>query len=183
MAFVTGLACVWLTWRMHVANWPVGLVSVAIFAVLFVHARLYADALLQGVFFALGVYGWWSWRRARTSAGLTVLRAGWRGMALLAAAGLAGMWLASRLLIAWTDSPAPVPDAAILSLSLVATWTQARRQIESWWFWIAVDLISVPLYWSRGLPLTAFLYAVFLVICVAGLASWRRRLAHQMEGA
>ena len=84
--------------------------------------------------------------------------------------------LAASTLMAWTDSPAPWPDGSVLVLSLLATWAQARRRIESWVLWIVVDLISIPLYWSRSLPLTAILFAIFLVLCIAGLVSWSKRL-------
>lgn len=177
-AFVTGLLSVWLTYRMHVANWPVGLVNVCCFAVLFVDAKLYADALLQVAFFALGVYGWVQWGRAKRAAhALRPTRATPVELAAVAATGAAGTALAAQVLIRFTDSPAPYPDGAILVFSLLATYLQARRRIESWWLWIGVDVVSIPLYWSRALPLTAVLYVVFLLICVAGLVRWNARLA------
>lgn len=177
VAFATGLLSVWLTQRMHVANWPVGLVNVMCFAVLFLEAKLYADALLQIAFFVLGVYGWWSWARVgRASSALQVTRSSmteWAWLSLLAIAATAGV---AGTLRALTDSPVPLPDAAVLVLSLIATWMQAQRRLESWLVWITVDVISIPLYWSRSLHLTAALFAIFLVICVAGLLSWRQRL-------
>ena len=75
-----------------------------------------------------------------------------------------------------TDSPAPFTDAAVTSLSLAATWGQAKKVLESWWIWILVDLISVPLFVYRGLYPTAALYAVFLVLCVFGLRAWSREV-------
>jgi nicotinamide mononucleotide transporter len=176
-AFVSGLLCVWLTQRMHIANWPAGLVNTVCFFFLFVGAKLYADALLQVVFFALGVYGWWSWARVQAAAGsLPVTRAGLREIGVIVGLALVGTSLAASVLIAWTDSPAPWPDASILVLSLLATWAQAQRRLESWVLWIVVDVISIPLYWSRSLPLTAVLYGIFLMICIAGLMSWKARL-------
>ena len=91
----------------------------------------------------------------------------------MAVAGTAVMaswtwWLAER-----TDSPEPLWDSSILALSLVATYGQARKRLESWWLWIVVDVISVPLYLRRGLVPTAAVYAVFLELCVLGLREWR----------
>lgn len=177
VAFVSGLLSVWLTQRMHIANWPVGMFNVVCFAFLFVDAKLYADALLQVAFFVLGAYGWWSWVRTKATAGsLPVTRASLAEVSTVIGLALVFTFLAASTLMAWTDSPAPWPDAAVLVLSLLATWAQARRCIESWVLWIVVDLISIPLYWSRSLPLTAILFAVFLVLCIAGLVSWRKRL-------
>jgi nicotinamide mononucleotide transporter len=92
---------------------------------------------------------------------------------LTAAAIAAIAWLLSR----HTDSPVPVADATVTGLSLAATYGQARKLVESWWIWIAVDVVSVPLYISRGLYPTAALYFVFGCLCVAGLRSWRRELS------
>jgi nicotinamide mononucleotide transporter len=51
--------------------------------------------------------------------------------------------------------------------------------VESWWIWIAVDLIYVPLYVYKGLRLTAVLYFVFMVLCIIGLRAWNKSLAAQ----
>ncbi|MBX3655638.1 MAG: nicotinamide riboside transporter PnuC [Ramlibacter sp.] len=177
VAFVSGLLCVWLTQRMHIANWPMGMFNAVCFAVLFVEAKLYADALLQAAFFLLGAYGWWSWVRTKAAAGsLPVTRASLPEVGLIVLLALVSTGAAASTLMTWTDSPAPWPDATVLVLSLLATWAQARRRIESWVLWIVVDVISIPLYWSRSLPLTAVLYVIFLALCIAGLLSWGKRL-------
>jgi nicotinamide mononucleotide transporter len=178
LAVATALASVWLLVRLNIWNWPAGLVSVCCYAVLFLDAKLYADALLQIVFFALGVSGWLRWLRgdARGEQG-RVTRASpgeWRWAAGIAAAGIPAIAVA---LHSFTDSPLPLADAAIFVLSLVAIRGQALRRIECWWVWILVDVISIPVYAIRGLPLTAALYAVFLLLCIGGLMAWRPRLA------
>jgi nicotinamide mononucleotide transporter len=176
-AFVTGLATVWLTKIRHIWNWPVSLGNVACFMVLFYEARLYADALLQIGFALLGIVGWWQWVRAARSDsahGVPVTRTTARetliSLSISAAAIGAGSWI----LRTWTDSPVPVADTTLLVLSLLATWWQAMRRLESWIMWILVDIVSVPLYWHRSLPLTAVLYIVFLLICISGYVDWRR---------
>jgi nicotinamide mononucleotide transporter len=90
---------------------------------------------------------------------------------VVATGGLAA-WLAHH-----TDSPAPLADASVFTLSLAATWGQAEKLLESWWIWIAVDVVSVPLYVSRGLYPTAGVYVIFGALCVVGLRGWRRALA------
>jgi nicotinamide mononucleotide transporter len=177
---VTGAACVALVARQHVWNWPIGLLNNVFWALLFWRAKLYSDSALQGIFFALGCYGWWRWM-AKGASGETIRirRTRPREWMILAAsvvvvtAGLA-TWLAHA-----TDSPAPLADASVLALSLAATWGQAHKVIESWWVWIVVDVISVPLYVSRALYPTAGLYVIFGLLCVAGLRHWTRLLRAQ----
>lgn len=179
---LTGALCVWLLVQRNVWNWPIGLVNNALFFALFWSAKLYADATLQIAFFALGVYGWWRWVAGSAGAvGLVVrcTRPGeWIGLSGAALTGTVGV---AWLLATRTDSPAPVPDAAVMTLSLAATYGQAQRLVESWWVWIAVDVLSVPLYLSRGLYPTAALYFVFGCMCVSGLLAWQARLASQAE--
>ena len=67
----------------------------------------------------------------------------------------------------------PWPYAATTAVSLLATYGQTRRLIESWWLWIAVDVVYVPLYGYKGLWLTALLYLAFLALCGLGLRAWR----------
>lgn len=182
---VTGLAAVWWAARERVWTWPVGNLNSALFLVLFVEAKLYANGALQIVFIALGCYGWWEWlrRHGPDHRPLVVTRTTsveWLGMGVAGAAVLASWtwWLATR-----TDSPAPFWDSAVLALSLVATYGQARKLLESWWLWILVDVISVPLYLSRGLVPTAAVYAVFGGLCVVGLREWSGALRRSVEPA
>jgi nicotinamide mononucleotide transporter len=81
--------------------------------------------------------------------------------------GLLWLWLSTK-----TDSTTPIPDAFTTALSLIATYGQAKKLIESWYFWILADLIYVPLYLYKHLPLTAILYTGFLALCVMGLRAW-----------
>ena len=170
-----GLACVWLVARASIWNWPVSIVNTTLYFVVFLRARLYGDALLQVVFTALGVYGWWSWRFGGARGSELSIRRATRPEALWGGAlALAGTALAALALAHGTDSPVPIWDASVLVLSLVATFAQAKKILESWWVWILVDVISVPLYVVRELYPTALLYALFLLICILGLREWLR---------
>ena len=173
VGFVTGGVCVWLAVRQHPATWPVGLANNVVFLMLFWDSRLYADASLQVVYFALGVYGWWNWLRGGTGgSALRVARASRAEWYVLAAfVPLATLGL--RVLLVAVNGAAPWGDAVTTALSLAAQYLMCRKRVENWYLWIAADVIYVPLYLDRDLPLTAALYAVFLLMCLVGLAQWR----------
>ncbi|MET8837660.1 nicotinamide riboside transporter PnuC [Micromonospora sp. NPDC004540] len=181
LGFATGVVNVWLVARQHIANWPIGIANVLLLMLLFWTAGLYADAGLQVVYVLLGLYGWWHWlvggeRRSR----LTVARTGRREWWALGVAGVlltAGLW---ALLDRATDSTVPLADAVTTALSLLATYGQTRKLVESWWLWIAADLIYIPLYAYKGLWLTGGLYLIFLGLCVVGLREWRADLRRRV---
>ena len=100
---------------------------------------------------------------------------------LLAVAAVTTLLLWQILL--WLKGAAPPIDALLTALSLCAQWQLNRRQTSSWAWWIAVDLVSIPLYWSRGLPLIAGLSLVFLLICLRGWWNWRTPAPRRVLGA
>ncbi len=170
---VTGAVCVWLTVRESVWNFPLGLVNVALFSVLFFGARLYADAGLQVVYFVLGIIGWHLWLHGgERGTALRISRIGRSEAALLAAGGVALtiiLWITLR----HVGGSASFFDALTTSISLCAQWMLNRKYVESWYAWIAADLIYIPLYAYKALYLTSGLYAVFLVMATMGLLHWR----------
>jgi len=174
--FVTGGICVWLVVREHLWNWPIGLANNVFFFVLFLKGRLYADMSLQIVYLALGIYGWLNWifggqNHAALKIGRTT-RLEWIFLAISVPVCTAGM----RAFLVTVNDAAPLWDALTTVLSLAAQYLLCRKRFENWWFWIAADLIYVPLYLSRQLPLTAVLYALFLVMCLIGVKQWARTL-------
>lgn len=173
LGFGTGALCVLLVVRQHIANWPIGILNVLLLMVVFWSAGLYADAGLQVVYVVLGAYGWWQWAFGGVDRTTLRVRRTTRGEWLaLAAAGVAltgGLWF---FLERFTDSTVPLPDALTTALSLLATYGQARKLVESWWLWITADLIYIPLYGYKGLWLTSILYVGFLCLCVMGLRAW-----------
>jgi nicotinamide mononucleotide transporter len=184
LGFVSGALCVWLVAIQNVWNWPVGIANNIAFLVLFWTSGIYADSVLQLVYLALAAYGWWAWLRGGDGhTTLTVTRTTEFQWLLL---GIVGVLATTGLLVfldMMTDSTAPLPDAATTVLSLLATWGQTRKKLESWWLWIAADLIYVPLYAYKDLWLTAALYVGFLALCVYGLRSWQADYTRAAAGS
>ena len=173
ISFVTGAVCVWLTVKESVWNFPIGLLNVATFSVVFLRAQLYADAGLQVVYFVLGVVGWYLWLYGGENRGrLHVSRLPRAEGVIVVMSGVA-----ASVVLTWylrqVGGSAPFWDATTTAMSLCAQWLLNRKYLESWYLWIAVDVLYVPLYVSRSLHLTAALYAVFLCMAILGLLAWR----------
>lgn len=172
-AFVSGALCVWLTVRENVWNFPLGLVNVAAFLSVFARAGLYADAGLQVVYFGLTAAGWYLWLHGGPGRGrLRVTRIP-RGEALIIAISGVAVSIALVAYLRRVGGSAPVWDAVTTAISLCAQWLLNRKYVETWYCWIAADVIYVPLYFYKSLYLTGVLYAVFLCMAVTGLLAWR----------
>ena len=172
IGFVTGAVCVWLTIRESVWNFPVGMLSIATFAAVFIRARLYADAGLQVVFFVLEGIGWYLWLyggAGRTA--LPITRTPSR-RALGVAVAIPIIFAAQYVLLRKIGGASPVWDALAAAISLGAQWLLDRKHLENWLLWMTVNVIYIPLYLSKQLYLTSCLYGVFLCMATLGLVQW-----------
>lgn len=169
-----------LAGRGNVHTWWTGMLGCAAFGVLFYRSQLYADALLQIFFIGSSIVGWQRWRAAPDADGASVKpirRTPISAILAMSAAALAVAATHAWLLAHFTDAYAPVPDALVLVLSVLGQLLLVDRRLETWWCWLAVNAIAVPLYASRGLMLTALLYAGFLVNAWVSLRRWRAAAA------
>jgi nicotinamide mononucleotide transporter len=180
LGFLTGAINVWLLARENVWNWPVGLANNALYVAVFLESGLYGDAGLQIFYILLGLYGWWIWTHPGARAELRVertSRATWAW--LIPVTALAAVVL-GFFLRRFTDSTVPAWDGLTTALSLAATYGQCKKYVESWWLWIAVDVIYIPLYVYKHLWLTSGLYFVFMILCIVGLRAWSKTLRAQI---
>ncbi|MBZ9780398.1 nicotinamide riboside transporter PnuC [Pseudomonas sp. REP124] len=173
-AATLGVIAVWLTVKQNPWCWPIGLVMVLIYSWIFFEVKLYSDMLLQVIYAALQIYGWWQWTRAGD------MRHGREVSHLQGSSVLYGLLIgavASLLLGAamahWTDAAQPWLDAALTGFSLVAQVWMAQKRVQCWPLWIAVDVIYVGLFIYKDLHLTAALYGLFLLLAVQGWRTWR----------
>lgn len=178
VAVVFGLACVSLTVRQNIWCWPTGLVMVSLYIVIFWRVKLYSDMGLQVIYVVLQIYGWWHWLhgdgRPKEGEQIPVERLSPPAMAGWVIVSLVGTASLGFVMGTYTDAALPYWDAATTTLSLVAQYLMARKSLENWLFWIAVDTLAIGIYAVKGLALTAGLYAVFLGLCVAGWIAWKR---------
>lgn len=179
VASLLGLAMVGFNLRVHPAGWPLAIASAAIYAFVFWQGRLYGQAALQLLFIGVSAWGWRQWLRGTDDTG-RALRVGWmpaRGRLLAAGATLAAWPLLGGLLAAGTDSAAPALDALTTVGAVAGQVLLARKRVENWPVWLAVNLLSVVLFVRAGLWPTAGLYAVFAVLAAWGWLHWSRLAA------
>ena len=167
-----------LAGRNNVHSWWLGVIGCSMFAALFYSSRLYADVALQGFFIVTCLIGWRQWSGGGGGA-LPISTARPLLVGSMAVAGLAATAAYGLMLQAWTDAYAPFIDSAVLMFSIIAQLLLMGRRLQTWPFWLLVNTVSVPLYASRGLYLTAALYAAYRLNALASWLFWRRQMRGQ----
>jgi nicotinamide mononucleotide transporter len=172
VAAVLGLVYLVLVIRLHRGAWLAALASTALYLYVFYAARLYMQAALQLYYIAIALYGWHAWRRAPGGAELPVTRASWRVqagglVAVVAVSAASAAWLARE-----SGSADPLLDSLTTWASVFTTWLVARKKIDNWPWWLAVDALIVVLCWRGRLYATMILYGLYLGLVLMGWRSW-----------
>lgn len=179
---ISGLVCVWLLIRQNVWTFPIGLVYSVVSVWVFFEARLYADVLLSGYYVLMNGYGWYYWLYGGVRAPsetLPVSRTPPRTgliVAVLTAGSTAAMgWFFDTQ----TDAAFPYWDSATTCMSFAAMWMTARKYIDNWIVWLAVDVIATAIYYLKDIHFYAILYGVYLGMAIMGWRAWQLTLIRQ----
>lgn len=161
--------------RQSIWCWLCAAVSTAIYVYLFIQAKLYMESLLNGFYFVMAVYGWRVWKKgtgdlAELPVSVWPLRTHLVAMVAIGALALATGYLFER----YTDAAYPYIDSMTTYSAVWATYLVIRKVLENWWYWLAIDLVSIVIYWSRELPFTALLFVIYVLLIPFGLAAWTR---------
>lgn len=183
VAVVFGVLSVWYAQKENILVFPFGIVNVLIYIYICVSTQLYANAGINAVYFLTNVYGWYNWSRTNDDQGTLQISRNtvrqnvvWFISAILLYGAIT--WI---LRIANQDDPVylnsilPWIDGMNASFFLCATILMTIKKIENWWFWIAGNVLSIPVYFSQGLYFTSLQYAIFLIIAIMGLREWNKR--------
>jgi nicotinamide mononucleotide transporter len=182
IAVIFGLLSVWYAKKANLLVFPTGIVSVLIYVYICYQYQLYADMGINFVYFLFSVYGWYVWTHPGKGKSELPIRWNTKGMQWASAiAVVVFFWLILGLIFHfkqddpdYINSYIPWIDSFTTSIFLVAMILMALKRIENWIYWIIGDIISVPLYFAKGLVFTSFQYLFFLALAVAGLIAWIR---------
>lgn len=177
LAAMLGLANVWLIVKRSVWNFPCALAMCALYFFVFRDAQLYSDAGLQIFFIAINLYGWAVWSKNQADEGeIVVERMPLQQQILVSAAALLLCALWGTVMARYTRADYPYWDGSIAMISVVSQFLMAHRKLENWVGWIIVNVLSIPLYYVKGLFPTMVLYCLLLGMAIIGWMQWRARL-------
>jgi nicotinamide mononucleotide transporter len=176
-AVVLAIAYLVLAIRENIACWIAAIFSTSIYIVLMYRVGLYMESALQLFYIAMAFYGWHSWRKGEDSSHqLRVSSWPLSRHVLPVLLILSATLLSGVVLDTYTDAALPFLDSFTTWGAIVTTWMVARKILQNWHYWFIIDSISVYLYVSRGLYLTALLFMLYLVLIVVGYREWRKSM-------
>ena len=165
--------------RNNILVYPTGLIGTGIFVYILLNFSLLGDTIINAYFFSMSIYGWYFWSRKKDEVFVnqvsTINRNEIKYLFILAISSLIFIYFVYDYFDKWNNWTAYV-DNITTAIFFVAMWLMARRKIESWIFWIIGDLITVPLYFYKGLTISSIQYIIFLILAVLGYISWKKIL-------
>ncbi len=189
VAVLFGIGSVWFARQANLLVYPTGIVSTVIYVYICFQIQLYADMGINLFYTGMSIYGWYMWTRrdeARRAPPIrwNTIREQWIGLALIPLLYLlifALIYVFKQHDAEYMGSYIPYVDSFTTSIFLIAMWYMARKRVESWIYWIAGNIISIPLYFIKGLVFTSFQFTVFLILAVMGLLQWKKMVDQGRE--
>ena len=175
---VLGLAYILLEYKASVWMWLVGFLMQALGIVLYYQKGLYADCGMEFYYLAMTMYGWWRWMKPKADSQKPIAISYFPPKLILPWLLIIGaVWgIIYWLLVTFTNSNVPLADSFTTALSIVGIWALAHKYLEQWFIWIAVDVVTSVLYFYKDIPFKASLYALYVVIAIAGWFKWRKMM-------
>lgn len=162
--------------------WPFGIVSSLLSIYLFIAVKLYSEASLYSFYVVFGFYGWWNWRKNKSDVKADEIQISEVTNTQLIWYVVLGTFFSAAIGMFWnsfSDASLPFIDATTTAFALLATWLEAKRVFQSWYFWIVLNAASIALYFIKDLPIYAFLMVIYTAMSAWGWWVWRKELMLQ----
>jgi len=180
IAVIFGIMSVWFARQANLLVYPTGIVSTVIYVYICFNIQLYADMGINIFYTSMSIYGWYIWTRKDEQKRVRPIRWNTKKQQAIGIALIPVLYVLIFALIyvfkkddsAYMESYIPYVDSFTTSIFLIGMWYMARKKIENWIYWIIGNIISIPLYFVKGLAFTSFQFSVFLVLAIMGLLSW-----------
>ncbi len=184
-AVLFGLISVWCSKRNNILVFPTGMISTAIFVYLLFKWSLLGDMIINGYFFIMSIYGWYVWSRKKNESFTPITSLTKKEVipsVFIFFFSVIIVYLVYIYFDMWNSYTAYI-DNLTTAIFFVGMWLMANRKIESWFFWILGDVISVPLYLYKGLTFTSLQYLIFTFIAISGYYTWKKILNRSIQVA
>ncbi len=181
VAVIAGILSVWYSRTENILVYPTGLINTVIYIWLSFRMSLFGEASVNLYYTALNIYGWYAWTRVDTRQQPVLwvrfsTRREWAKESAFFASCYCIVFLALTFLKkGFAPLAIPWADAFASASAYTGMWLMTKKKVESWYWWIATNLASIPLYFVKHYVFTSVYYIVLLIIAIGGLMEWRKR--------
>ena len=181
IAVIAGIASVWFSRKENILVYPVGLVNTIIYIYLSFENHLLGEASVQVYYTVMSIYGWILWAKRDTQdrpvlhISFSTLGQWIQHIIFFVIIYLILFFSLSYLKEAFWPNAIPWADAFAAATAYTGMWLMAKKKVESWYWWIATNIASIPLFYVKGLAFTSFYYFVLLIMAFWGLPEWKRK--------
>jgi nicotinamide mononucleotide transporter len=182
MGVFAGIASVWFSRKENILVYPVGLINTTIFIYLSIKGHLYGEASVNFYYTVMSIYGWivWSRKDITQTQHITKIQFSSSKEWLAQLLFFASFYIVIFFSLSWLKAsfaPDAIPwaDAFASATAYTGMWLMARKKVESWIWWIATNIASIPLYFIKGYVFTSVQFFILLILAIAGLISWRKK--------
>lgn len=183
IAVVAGIASVWFSRLENILVYPVGLINTTIYVWLSFKGHLLGEAAVNFYYTIMSLYGWYLWAK-KDNRHVPVVHISFSDRRWLIYQFLffGAFYITIFLLLTYLKrdfAPGAIPwaDAFASATAFTGMWLMTKKKVESWYWWIATNIASIPLYFVKHYALTSVYYFILLIMAVFGLIEWRRRAA------
>lgn len=174
-----GIISVWFAKKNNILVYPTGLVSTLIFVYILLEFQLYGDLIINIYYSIMSILGWYLWSRTKNGTDeypiSMMTKKDFFISLLIFVITLLFVVFVYVFFDKFTDWTAYV-DALTTGLFFVGMWLMAKRKVENWILWIVADVISIPLYFHKGLTFSSLQFSIFTILAILGYLEWKKRL-------
>ena len=185
IAVFFGLSSVWYSKNNNILVYPTGMISTSIFIYLLFKWTLLGDMIINAYYFIMSIYGWYIWTRKENDVTTPISKVNpfeKKVAILIFFFSIISIYSIYVYFDKWGTLTSYI-DNITTAIFFVGMWLMAKRKIENWIFWIIGDIISIPLYFYKGLTFTSLQYLIFTFIAIAGYYSWKKILNKSFQAA
>ncbi len=183
MAAVFGISSVWFAKKEMIWVYPTGIVSTAIYVYICYNFTLYGDLIINIYYTLMSIYGWYMWSKIVKGHHIEITKLNKKD-----SFKAFGIFIATTVFVVFVylyfnrfDRISDYFDTFTTGVFFVAMWLMANKKIEHWLFWIAGNIISIPLYFIKGLGFTGIQFIIFLILAILGYLEWKKNLDQQNQ--
>ena len=186
-AVIAGIASVWFSKKEHILVYPVGLINTVFYVYISVKGNLIGEGVVNVYYTIMSVYGWYLWTKKNPlhQKVLHITSASQKEwlLHLLFFIFCYAVIFFSLVELKKNFYPGAIPwaDAFASATAFTGMWLMAKKKLESWYWWIATNIASIPLYFVKHYVFTSVYYFVLLILAFAGLMAWKNKMKYAEE--